>query len=62
LGIYEEKSAEERTEEKKKEKPVEFIELLGRGIPAVKTAKGLRTAVRLIARSSSPTRKSDPRW
>ena len=43
LGIYEEK-----TEEKKKEKTTkpEFIELLGRGIPAVKTPKGLRAAIK----------------
>src|SRR6266545_4306630 len=42
LGIYEEK-----TEEKKKEKTAkpEFIELLGRGIPAIKTPKGLRAAI-----------------
>lgn len=46
LGIYEEKSEEEKKEDKKKEaeaKP-EFIELLGRGIPAVKTSSGLRAA------------------
>src|SRR5215510_15778943 len=47
LGIYEEKSEEEKEKEKKKEKPVkvEFIELLGRGVPAVKTPKGLRAAI-----------------
>jgi hypothetical protein len=46
LGIYEEKSEEEKTEDKKKERAVkpEFIELLGRGIPAVKTPNGLRAA------------------
>jgi hypothetical protein len=44
LGIYEEKSGEEKNKEKK-EKPVEFIQLLGRGIPAVKTAKGKRAAI-----------------
>jgi len=56
LGIYEEKIEEEKKEEKlalskvegKKEKTTkpEFIELLGRGIPAVKTPKGLRAAIK----------------
>ena len=48
LGIYEEKSEEEKKEEKKKEKPakLEFIEILGRGVPAVKTPKGLRAAIK----------------
>ena len=47
LGIYEEKSEHEKEKEKKKEKPakVEFIEILGRGVPAVKTPKGLRAAI-----------------
>jgi hypothetical protein len=47
LGIYEEKTEEEKEKEKKKEKPVktEFIEILGRGVPAVKTPKGLRAAI-----------------
>ena len=55
LGIYEEKSEEEKEKEKldlgkaegKKEKPakVEFIEILGRGVPAVKTPNGLRAAI-----------------
>lgn len=47
LGIYEEKTEEEKEKEKKKEKPVklEFIEILGRGVPAVKTPRGLRAAV-----------------
>jgi hypothetical protein len=48
LGIYEEKSEEEKEKEgKRKEKPakVEFIEILGRGVPAVKTPNGLRAAV-----------------
>ena len=47
LGIYEEKTDEEKEKEKKKEKPVkvEFIELMGRGIPSVKTPKGLRAAI-----------------
>ena len=53
LGIYAEKSEEEKKEEKRtlsevegqKAKPVEFIELLGRGIPTVKTPQGLRAAI-----------------
>jgi len=47
LGIYEEKSEEEKEKEKKKKKPAEteFIEILGRGVPAVKTPKGLRAAI-----------------
>jgi hypothetical protein len=46
LGIYEEKSEEEK--KKATEKPVEteFIEILGRGVPAVKTPKGLRAAIK----------------
>jgi hypothetical protein len=49
LGIYEEKTEEEKKEEKKKEKPakkVEFIEVLGRDVPAVKTPRGLRAAIK----------------
>jgi len=56
LGIYEEKTEDEKKEDKlalskvegKKEKVArpEFIELLGRGIPAVKTPKGLRAAIK----------------
>jgi hypothetical protein len=48
LGIYEEKTDEEKKEEKKKEKIVktEFIEVLGRGVPAVKTPRGLRAAIK----------------
>lgn len=45
LGIYEEKSEEEKEKGKKKEKPVEFVEILGRGIPAIKTPHGLRAAI-----------------
>ena len=47
LGIYEEKSEEEKKKEAKKKKPVktEFIEILGRGVPAVETPKGLRAAI-----------------
>ena len=46
LGIYEEKTKDEKKEDKRKEeaaRPV-FIDLLGRGIPAVKTPQGLRAA------------------
>jgi hypothetical protein len=48
LGIYEEKSEEEKEKEAKKQKPVkvEFIEILGRGVPAVKTPQGLRAAIK----------------
>jgi len=48
LGIYEEKSDEDKKEEKKKEKTAkpEFIELLGRGIPAIKTPKGMRATIK----------------
>jgi hypothetical protein len=47
LGIYEEKTEEEKEKQKKREEPVklEFIELLGRGIPAIKTSQGLRAAI-----------------
>jgi len=46
LGIYEEKSEEEKEKDAKKQEKikVEFIELLGRGIPTVKTPDGLRAA------------------
>src|SRR5258707_10519372 len=48
LGIYEEKKDEDKEKEEKKEKPVklEFIDLLGRGVPAVKTPQGLRAAIK----------------
>jgi hypothetical protein len=48
LGIYEEKKGEDKASEKKMEQPakVEFIEILGRGVPAVKTAQGLRAAIK----------------
>jgi hypothetical protein len=57
LGIYEEKSGEEKAKEKgkhalsefegQKEKAVElqFVEILGRGVPAIKTPHGLRAAI-----------------
>src|SRR5690349_1791701 len=48
LGIYEEKSEEEKEKEAKKQKPVktELIEILGRNVPAIKTPKGLRAAIK----------------
>src|SRR6266545_3394473 len=48
LGIYEEKSDEDKEKESKKKKPAEtqFIEILGRGVPTVKTPKGLRAAIK----------------
>ena len=48
LGIYEEKSEAEKNEDKMKEKAAkpEFMELLGRGIPVVKTPKGLRASIK----------------
>lgn len=48
LGIYEEKTEEEKKEEGKKEKPstTEFVEILGRGVPAIKTKQGLRAAIK----------------
>ena len=48
LGIYEEKSEEEKEKEDKKKKPVktEFVEVLGRGVPAIKTPQGLRASIK----------------
>ncbi|HKG53714.1 MAG TPA: hypothetical protein VKB04_05600 [Anaerolineales bacterium] len=48
LGIYEEKSEEEKEKEVKKQRPVktEFIEILGRDVPAIKTPQGLRAAIK----------------
>ena len=48
LGIYEEKSEEEKEKEAKKEKPAktEIVEILGRGVPAIKTKQGLRAAIK----------------
>lgn len=48
LGIYEEKSEEEKEKEDKKKKPVktEFVEILGRGVPAIKTPQGLRASIK----------------
>jgi hypothetical protein len=47
LGIYEEKAEEEKEKGKKKEEPVklEFIQILGRGVPTAKTPQGMRAAV-----------------
>jgi hypothetical protein len=45
LGIYEEKKQEDKELEDKAVK-LEFIELLGRGIPVVKTKNGLRAAIK----------------
>lgn len=45
LGIYEEKSEEDEKEKREKAVKTEFIELLGRGIPTVKTSKGVRAAI-----------------
>ena len=46
LGIYEEKTEGEKKEDTKKEQAAkpEFVELLGRGIPTVKTPQGVRAA------------------
>ena len=44
LGIYEEKQGEESKEHKTAR--LEFVEMLGRGIPVVKTAQGLRAAIK----------------
>jgi hypothetical protein len=48
LGIYEEKKDEDTKKEKQKKEPanLQFIELLGRGVPAVKTSKGLRATIK----------------
>ena len=48
LGIYEEKSEQEKEKEAKKQQPVktELIEILGRNVPAIKTPKGLRAAIK----------------
>ncbi len=48
LGIYEEKKdkTEESGKKTEKEAKLEFIEILGRGVPAVKTAQGLRAAIK----------------
>jgi hypothetical protein len=47
LGIYEEKKddAEEKGKKEEKQIKLEFIKILGRGVPAVKTPQGLRAAI-----------------
>jgi hypothetical protein len=45
LGIYEEKKDEDKEKEKKPAR-LQFIELLGRGVPALKTSKGLRATIK----------------
>ncbi len=48
LGIYEEKKDKPEEQETKIDKPVhlEFIELLGHGVPVIKTAQGLRAYIK----------------
>lgn len=46
LGIYEEKKEDDKSEKKPKREKLEFIQLLGRGVPAVKTPKGLRASIK----------------
>lgn len=46
LGIYEAKPDAEKAEARREETPVvEFVEILGRDIPAVRTPEGLRAAI-----------------
>ena len=45
LGIYEEKKDDDKEKEEKPDK-LEFIEILGRGVPALKTPQGLRAAIK----------------
>ena len=46
LGIYEEKKQEDKETKEEKPAKLEFVELLGRGVPAVKTSQGLRAAIK----------------
>ena len=47
LGIYEEKEDDEKEKGKSGEAvKTEFIELLGRGIPTVKTSEGVRASIK----------------
>ncbi len=46
LGIYEEKKQEDKEAKEEKAVKLEFVELLGRGIPVVKTKNGLRAAIK----------------
>lgn len=47
LGIYEAKTEAEKAEDRRSEAPdeLEFVDILGRGIPAVRTPQGLRAAI-----------------
>src|SRR5688572_27711844 len=48
LGIYEEKkdAPEKKEAKKQKAEKVEFVELLGRGIPTIKTSEGMRASIK----------------
>ena len=48
LGIYEEKkdAGEEKEKKEEKQAKLEFIEILGRGVPAIRTSQGLRAAIK----------------
>jgi hypothetical protein len=48
LGIYEEKQDESEGRKSKEAKidKLEFVEILGRGVPVVKTAEGIRAAIK----------------
>jgi hypothetical protein len=46
LGIYEKKKEGEKVENTPSKEKLEFIELLGRGVPVIKTAKGLRASIK----------------
>lgn len=46
LGIYEKKKEGEKTEKSPSKEKLEFIELLGRSVPAIKTPKGLRASIK----------------
>ena len=47
LGIYEAKTEAEKAEGRRSETPVEveYIDILGRGLPAIRTPQGLRAAI-----------------
>lgn len=47
LGIYETKTEAGKVEDRRKEMPggLEYIDILGRGIPAIRTPQGLRAAI-----------------
>ena len=48
LGIYDEKkdAGEEKEKKDEKQAKLEFIEILGRGVPAIRTSQGLRAAIK----------------